>query len=976
MKSIVNLLLGTGCCRVYRNILLASLAPILPIQAVDTLIPNGVSDVWEVACGMHNPTGETDSDGDGRSDLDEAREATDPHDPESCFVLKTLKNQEDTGLITWYAMLDRRYIVQSAVNGGEWVNISDELIGNNAEAALSLPAEPSGNVVYRVVATMERSLPAYAEAFLSNRDTDSDSQNDWIEWVSGSSVIDPASMFTANITSNVSTLNLTWSTQKGIVYNLEIWQEGEWQSYSGPFDGTGHAVIYAVPADAQIGIFRLQMSMPDEDEDGLTDWEECILGLELLDQYTVSPLIDDLTYVQDNLLTGGKLVLETVKPTIRGATERAVVRVRRTGGLAPLEVNLSVAGDWALASTEPVIFGLGVDAVELELVATPGSSPGYLALLGDEDYTLGNSTVRSFVFMGESLINVKDHGAVGDGIIDDSAALQLAIEALEDDGSKDGLFFPSGKYRLTTITPDFDSPYGWKRILELGYRVDLAGRDILLKGEPGACLYSEVGSVRVNLLNIKAGFRSLAIEGLRIEQDSEPLAETSLEPNFSDGITISADGLRKIEGVYIKNCEFVNCHRAISVYGAGYDLRGKGGCFSMINCQVINPYGSNTAGGTGWGGGQQLYIAPWVAEAHYENCVFDGGASDMTDSTTTPGGRVKDGCHFGSPLRLVFRNNTVLRMGVEAVHQTNEASLMARTNEAFLMPPADDITTVAVEVTMTQSTWVSGESVNIRTPGTPTSTESNNRLTIRGFDPVTRKVLFSNPGTLGNIPEGSTFTRRRAIYLDERSEPTTAIFQNNYFDGAMPPGGKAFKEQAAIVFQADARICNNVVLGHGNGIFSRSEAHTPKYSSPAGALIRGNLIVTRRSQDFQDVYTYGINVAGGREKIQDNLVICPVSWKTAGIAVQLEKTWIWRNTVLADEILINGYYSSNRTTGIGNGYNAPKMWAWENHTRGFDLGVGCLGSAAWPGHKCCDHTSILDVVAIQKTNREPCDEHE
>ncbi|MGV0787824.1 glycosyl hydrolase family 28-related protein [Mycolicibacterium sp. XJ2] len=48
-------------------------------------------------------------------------------------------------------------------------------------------------------------------------------------------------------------------------------------------------------------------------------------------------------------------------------------------------------------------------------------------------------------------VNVRDHGATGDGVSDDSAAIRAAVDALE---SGDTLLFPRGSYRFAERNPD------------------------------------------------------------------------------------------------------------------------------------------------------------------------------------------------------------------------------------------------------------------------------------------------------------------------------------------------------------------------------------------------------------------------------------------------------------------------------------------------------------------------------------------
>jgi hypothetical protein len=510
-------------------------------------------------------------------------------------------------------------------------------------------------------------------------------------------------------------------------------------------------------------------------------------------------------------------------------------------------------------------------------------------------------------------------------------------------------------------------------MLKLGGSQNLSGRDILLKGEPGARLYSDPGSTRANLLLALANFRSLTIEHLTFEKSPQPLVATpGYEPNGASGLAIVSQGTQPIQGVYIRNSKFINCHSSVSVYGNGYDIRGFGGSFHMSDCQILNPYGANTIDSqTAFGGGQQIALPAWVADAIYENCVFDGGGPDMTDSATSPGGRLKDGCHFGCPLNLVFRNNTVLRMGVEAVYQSNGHTYMGVTEQPFLMPPADDSTTIAVMVSASLSSYVVGESLNMRTPGTPGINPANNRLTIRNYDPATRMLTLSNPGLSGNMLPGTQIIANRAIYLDQRYDPTTATFEGNILDGTLPPGGVAFNTQAGIVSEAKSVIRRNVILGHANGILNYESVRTPFYPAGRGMSIQDNVIVTRHAPSHPTVYTYGIQTFDGWQKIHNNVILCPTAWKTVGIAARGPNTLVWMNTIVADRVADNGYTSPQRSVGIGNGDLGQNMNAWKNFTRGFDVGVGPLAAYAGIPFRVTEHVSIEDTLAIDPIGRQP-----
>ena len=48
----------------------------------------------------------------------------------------------------------------------------------------------------------------------------------------------------------------------------------------------------------------------------------------------------------------------------------------------------------------------------------------------------------------ENSVSVKDHGAVGDGIVDDSAAFRSAL--IEAERTRRALYWPPGEYKITS----------------------------------------------------------------------------------------------------------------------------------------------------------------------------------------------------------------------------------------------------------------------------------------------------------------------------------------------------------------------------------------------------------------------------------------------------------------------------------------------------------------------------------------------
>jgi hypothetical protein len=79
----------------------------------------------------------------------------------------------------------------------------------------------------------------------------------------------------------------------------------------------------------------------------------------------------------------------------------------------------------------------------------------------------GTTTARNLATRFADVVNVKDFGAVGDGVTDDTAAIQLALNT-----TADGIYFPNGTYRIAndgiTSIPAITSGVANRRIFGEG----------------------------------------------------------------------------------------------------------------------------------------------------------------------------------------------------------------------------------------------------------------------------------------------------------------------------------------------------------------------------------------------------------------------------------------------------------------------------------------------------------------------------
>jgi parallel beta-helix repeat protein len=70
-------------------------------------------------------------------------------------------------------------------------------------------------------------------------------------------------------------------------------------------------------------------------------------------------------------------------------------------------------------------------------------------------------------------VSVKDHGAIGDGIADDTAAINAAIAAASATNASRHIFFPAGRYKVATTTPAAD--YDWLFLIPSNFTVSGEG---------------------------------------------------------------------------------------------------------------------------------------------------------------------------------------------------------------------------------------------------------------------------------------------------------------------------------------------------------------------------------------------------------------------------------------------------------------------------------------------------------------------
>jgi hypothetical protein len=281
---------------------------------------------------------------------------------------------------------------------------------------------------------------------------------------------------------------------------------------------------------------------------------------------------------------------------------------------------------------------MGLSTISGEIQAQP---------LNDNFSYLGNKIEKLYIY------NVLDYGAVGDGVIDDTAAIQAAHDAILSSTSGKGvLFFPTNIYRTTST-------------------IDIDVNCVIVDGN-GATILSDGGAVCLNLVNSFVPNNSDTIPNQYAGIWGQSCNEIrNLKLNWKSGanaIAIKLLGFDLNPSGVMDNRASVSMVQMSHVYITGFTYGLYLGAFTFnsifiggaIGCQydvyvptgVVQGFERHSFFGTTLGGGidgaTNLAVYNAVAEGlmTFDSCSFD--YSD-TIFDLLNGAKIScNGCHFES----------------------------------------------------------------------------------------------------------------------------------------------------------------------------------------------------------------------------------------------------------------------------------------------------------------------------------------
>jgi uncharacterized protein (DUF1800 family) len=258
-------------------------------------------------------------------------------------------------------------------------------------------------------------------------DADGDGWSNALESTAGTNPFDGKSRPEAEMTwGGTGEPVLSWPGLAGKRYEIRSSSDlASWSSLEQGIPGTGVPLVRALGPVTGRAFFEVEASDADSDGDGVSDWEELVIGFDPSTNRTGRYAQTDSQRITAGIAAASVITVSCYDDTCaEGWPDPAVLVLRRSGGLGPIAVNFALGGSatagvdyLASVAASPVAFAAGQREVFVEI------SP-----LTDEEGSEGTESVVLTVLAGTGY-GVGEAGSASVSIQDREEGLPSAKEA-------------------------------------------------------------------------------------------------------------------------------------------------------------------------------------------------------------------------------------------------------------------------------------------------------------------------------------------------------------------------------------------------------------------------------------------------------------------------------------------------------------------------------------------------------------------
>jgi hypothetical protein len=443
------------------------------------------------------------------------------------------------------------------------------------------------------------------------------------------------------------------------------------------------------------------------------------------------------------------------------------------------------------------------------------------------------------------VVSVKDFGAVGDGIVDDTVAIQAAVAAA------DSVLFPKGSYLSGAITlranmrvrgdnATIVAKTGTASVFVLASNCKIQNVKITGTNTSTASIYgNNVTDIEISQIDITGG----GDKGIWIDGSSQS-SRIRIENSFVTGCTGQAINFGgSVSDIVVNGCVMTSCQHGVQFYGEAANTNPFASAKLVANLTVTGCVAKNMTGAGFWGSrGSKITFAGNVAET----CGDVGFDFEGVWFGTMIGNAARD-CVNACYSLFFYSQNITLTGNVAEINRTAAAGGVI-TQKGFWITAAGNATDVAFK------NIVIADNVVTATHGSTTNRTDSFRNDIVAVNGLIIK---------GNIfGEGFVFLRKgaRSVRVSEnmfKTDVLTAacgavyceglfdfdISNNTFMRTTVDPG--ATRDAAAIyTLYVDATYKNERYSVFGNRVSGWNKSFADDYSGAGRsyALVKDNLV--------------------------------------------------------------------------------------------------------------------------------------